>query len=670
MDEAQDKLNVCFNEFHEALNKTKQAFLVYKTKSFFFSDAEFTKSFAESLKRVEGELEAMGSSLRKLIGNQVGATNAQGKVSAPVVISKTETHMLHNASTDHTPEHSDTLVKTNGTASITPPVSEADNDDETLACVLDQGDHLQDVSGKIRLSLDKKRTHKKLSVSSSSFMAKRPRRSLFQPYKEQEEDLENSDIKEDVEYEVETIIDFKKSQGTYFYKVSWRGYGPDETTWEPSSNLTGCEELLIEFYKTRLREQENTKTDDLNYPVMPHDPSSQNLIHQALLEHIDHPSQEDYDNSIALFVSLKPPALKTQKEIHDLIERALSVKKKSRFNAIAKLLIEDKIMKESEGKRKKQLAELRMWERNINSICSDPAKLFVENFVDLTLPPMDFIYINECRAGEGVMIPSDPLVGCECTDCAVDHKSCCPKQMNSWFVYNKYGRLKVSLGTPIYECNNLCKCGPNCMNRVVQKGRSISLCIFRTANKRGWGVKTTENIKKDSLVTEYVGEVITSEEAERRGKIYDAQGCTYLFDLDYNRGDQNLYTVDAAKCGNVSHFINHSCDPNLVVFNVWVNCLDPDLPRLALFAARDIRKGEELTFDYNSGLKSEQIIDRPLSQSTEENEESVFTPVKGEGAKDTSSPELVLKTPKGNRGLQYGKTECHCGAANCRKYFF
>lgn len=37
----------------------------------------------------------------------------------------------------------------------------------------------------------------------------------------------------------------------------------------------------------------------------------------------------------------------------------------------------------------------------------------------------------------------------------------------------------------------------------------------------------------------------------------DAVGNTYLFDLDFN--DQiNLYTVDAAVYGNVSHFINHS----------------------------------------------------------------------------------------------------------------
>ena len=52
-------------------------------------------------------------------------------------------------------------------------------------------------------------------------------------------------------------------------------------------------------------------------------------------------------------------------------------------------------------------------------------------------------------------------------------------------------------------------------------------------------------------------QVITSEEAETRGQIYDAEGMTYLFDLDFNDGD-NPYTVDARNYGNVSHFVNHS----------------------------------------------------------------------------------------------------------------
>ena len=98
-------------------------------------------------------------------------------------------------------------------------------------------------------------------------------------------------------------------------------------------------------------------------------------------------------------------------------------------------------------------------------------------------------------------------------------------------------------------------------------------------------MKAMERISAGSFVVEYVGEVITNEEAEERGKKYDAEGRTYLFDLDFNSdGDDNMYTVDAAFYGNLSHFINHSCDPNLNIFNVYINNLDPNMPQLALFA--------------------------------------------------------------------------------------
>jgi hypothetical protein len=56
--------------------------------------------------------------------------------------------------------------------------------------------------------------------------------------------------------------------------------------------------------------------------------------------------------------------------------------------------------------------------------------------------------------------------------------------------------------------------------------------------------------------------------------------------------------MDVAWYGNVSHSVNHSCDPNLQVFNVFSDNLDTCLPWLALFSARTIHTGEELNFDY------------------------------------------------------------------------
>ena len=56
-----------------------------------------------------------------------------------------------------------------------------------------------------------------------------------------------------------------------------------------------------------------------------------------------------------------------------------------------------------------------------------------------------------------------------------DRKSCCGAAAGSEFAYYTNRRLRVPYGTPIYECNKLCKCGPDCPNRVVQKGRKVKV---------------------------------------------------------------------------------------------------------------------------------------------------------------------------------------------------
>ncbi|XP_030640831.1 histone-lysine N-methyltransferase SUV39H1b isoform X2 [Chanos chanos] len=238
---------------------------------------------------------------------------------------------------------------------------------------------------------------------------------------------------------------------------------------------------------------------------------------------------------------------------------------------------------------------LRQWEVHLNSLGTHKGRISVCNEVDSEGPPKNFTYINDYKVGEGITL-TEVAVGCECTDCLdnpVD--GCCAGASQHRFAYNDSGQVRIRPGMPIYECNKRCRCGPDCPNRVVQRGIQYSLCIFRTDNGRGWGVRTMERIRKNTFVMEYVGEIITTEEAERRGHIYDREGATYLFDLDYVDDE---YTVDAAHYGNISHFVNHSCDPNLQVYNVFINNLDERLPRIAFFATRTIKTGEELTFDY------------------------------------------------------------------------
>ncbi|XP_029362355.1 histone-lysine N-methyltransferase SUV39H1 isoform X3 [Echeneis naucrates] len=206
-----------------------------------------------------------------------------------------------------------------------------------------------------------------------------------------------------------------------------------------------------------------------------------------------------------------------------------------------------------------QKAKLRLillrWEAHLNSTRNHPGRILVTNEVDLEAPPKNFSYINNYKVGPGIVL-DEMAVGCECKDCLREPMNgCCPGASLHRMAYNDRGQVRVRAGQPIYECNSRCNCGPDCPNRVVQKGIQFDLCIFKTDNGRGWGVRTLQHIKKNTFVMEYVGEIITTDEAERRGHIYDRQGSTYLFDLDYV---EDVYTVDATHQGNISHFVNHS----------------------------------------------------------------------------------------------------------------
>ncbi|KAI0541277.1 histone-lysine N-methyltransferase [Xylaria digitata] len=183
----------------------------------------------------------------------------------------------------------------------------------------------------------------------------------------------------------------------------------------------------------------------------------------------------------------------------------------------------------------------------------------------------------------------------------------------------KAGHLRSKMLTsrnPIYECHESCICSPDCPNRVVERGRKVPLQIFRTEN-RGWGVRCTVDIKKGQFVDKYIGEIITAEEAaRRRARSHIAQRKDiYLFALDKfsnpDSFDERLrgppLEVDGEFVSGPTRFINHSCDPNLRIFARVGDHADKHIHDLAFFAARDIPRGEELTFDYVDGVDDSEM---------------------------------------------------------------
>ena len=100
------------------------------------------------------------------------------------------------------------------------------------------------------------------------------------------------------------------------------------------------------------------------------------------------------------------------------------------------------------------------------------------------------------------------------------------------------------------------------------------------------GLYANRDIKDRTRIIEYKGEIITKKQVEENPK-FDNEKAIYLFNIN------KKYDLDGDYKYNTARLINHSCDPNCEVsgtgLKVWV------------YAIKDIKKGEELTYDYGFG---------------------------------------------------------------------
>lgn len=164
-----------------------------------------------------------------------------------------------------------------------------------------------------------------------------------------------------------------------------------------------------------------------------------------------------------------------------------------------------------------------------------------------------------------------------------------------------------------------------CQNIALQRGVNKKLALGKSQLQGvGFGLFTVEPVKKGDFLVEYVGEVISINEAERRRLIHNDEDPSFLFDLNKE------WVIDATRLGNKARFINHAeteaDGQNCIARILLVN----GEHRIAFRASRDIKIGEELFFNYGKKFAEVQGLDKKI----------------GDGK---------LKMPKTNKGVVTGE---------------
>ncbi len=118
------------------------------------------------------------------------------------------------------------------------------------------------------------------------------------------------------------------------------------------------------------------------------------------------------------------------------------------------------------------------------------------------------------------------------------------------------------------------------MTKISKTKNTASAKPWRVGrSSAGLGLFANQDFKKGDLIIEYTGERITDAEAQRRGG-------KYLFELN------DEWNIDGKDYANIARYLNHSCRPNCEPQ------LSEDETQVFIYAKKNIKTGEELTYNY------------------------------------------------------------------------
>lgn len=138
-------------------------------------------------------------------------------------------------------------------------------------------------------------------------------------------------------------------------------------------------------------------------------------------------------------------------------------------------------------------------------------------------------------------------------------------------------------------------------NIAMQRHRRV---VVGKSPVAGFGLFARVVMEKGDYVGEYVGELITQEEGERRGRFYDMNNRSFLFNLTSD------FVLDANRKGDKTRFINHSASPNCEARTLF----SQGDYRLGFFATQHIEAQSELVFDYRY---TDGMDNAPMAVSTQ-----------------------------------------------------
>ena len=118
------------------------------------------------------------------------------------------------------------------------------------------------------------------------------------------------------------------------------------------------------------------------------------------------------------------------------------------------------------------------------------------------------------------------------------------------------------------------------------------LIEVRNSPIHGRGVFAAQNIKKGTRIIEYKGARMTQKESDIVYGNTSDTGHTFLFTLN------DYYVIDGNFRSNAARWINHGCTPNCESETEEDDSGRPEKERVYIHAIRNIKAGDELTYDY------------------------------------------------------------------------